>query len=127
MQFPGLNHDFMLHVRELDHYHIRNWEWEIYNETSQVATCWLTIQNEPYSEEIQANLARLSQLEGVPIDYYETDYRLTLVIKGDLFEHELAYMHDGLLMWTKYPTPELVEKARKVVFSDLTAEDYQSI
>ena len=120
MNYPGLNYDFRLEVRNLDHYRCVGWEWEVNTEDSQVATCWLSIQDEPYSEEVQANLQQLSQEVGDPIEYCETNYRLTLVFKSRLCEHELAYKKGNRLLWIKYPTPELVEKARQWVLATMS-------
>ncbi len=117
-------YQFELEVTNLDHYQIYDWEWEVFNEQSQVIRCWLTIEDEePYAKEVQAYLEELSSSEGTPLNYDSTKYCLNLVLKGVLFHHELAYAREGLLMWTKYPTMELVEKARQVVFEMMSEEE----
>lgn len=117
-------YQFELEVMNLENYQIYDWKWEIFNEQTQVIRCWLTIEDEePYAKEVQSYLEELGSSEGTPLNYDPTKYGLNLVLKGALFDHELAYAREGLLMWTKYPTMELVEKARQVVFEMMSEEE----
>lgn len=68
-------------------------------------------------------MEELGSSEGTPLNYDPTKYGLNLVLKGALFDHELAYAREGLLMWIKYPKPELVEKARQKVLEMMSEEE----